>query len=986
MKHRLNSPNRGYVLGLALVFCFFVLTLILGLATSQEISVAGSARMERLLQNEQALAFEQLRLLQGVQAKPTWLKASVTTNLVNTTVQDWSGQLFSLDNQQMWALPSLRQGQSKSPFGAGYSSYPGHLYASMGTSKTQQSGVNLNQGFLVSSQFSPYAAWSDQGSVTISNVSAWSNPLNNETNPPDPTSPKNLSSTAPSIFGQDAVTIANFPYGFAWTAAKGPSIKLNTDSQTAKPAAVGYAMGPSKANKPPGADMSKTLRSDLNALKAAVEAIQSSGDRTPQLNEQIGILQTMGLFFTQYSVPSQLRNNLSLQESQHFPLPVLPGIALMDDTIWVALFHTPYTPDGGLDKAWQNTVMGLINDILSILEPLEWLISEINSLQNEVDHMSNWDPAKYALEATLIALKAQVEMIESLVEIPIAAISTFLEAALATSGQRAIAQTRSEESSQVRAGWLSKSGSNYWAYRAFADSLGTALGNLVQGKFTQMAQSLYGEVSLTFFGQPNKKQSWNWGGSQLTSRASWTVPRGRTLVFKQGLSVQGDLWLQRGSFFCVNGDLNLSPGDNGTQGTINIEEGATLWVLGNVRAAGSQKTGSLLVGSPLNAVHPITSCLFASGNIDLPYGTSAAVALDEVPAISGSGLSSVSTKLFRPLLQSGGAQLAKADGPFHSRMPYMATYATCIEMISIDGFPLIPWVGPLPNTNMLVFVHRALAQKFTPTLNLSLGENFMSHCDWWGVGHEEKSALRSKREIFAAQQTLSTIAVSDWPLSSSAAASQVTNLLAEVEPTDLDRLANTLCIQIGESVTQFLPDIEGGPPTGDIFNHIIDKLYQQYNVDDMDSQLSALVPTNNWANLGPTMNSVWGALQQSSGDTSLPAQCQEVPGILIYAGGHIDVGQGKNDNCLAAGMFVAEGDVHLNTQLAIGSAFSFNGSISGNTLLYYPAFTQASIGLPLPESNDWRQRAANSAYSNMDPNNRINIGKWPGRVLSGGWQ
>lgn len=985
MKPRLTH-KRGYVLGLALVFCFFVLTLILGLATSQQISVGGSARMERLLQNEQALAFEQLRLLQGVQAKPAWLKASVNTNLVNTTVQDWSGQLFSQDSQQMWALPSLRQAQSRSPFGVGYSSYPGHLYASMGTSKTQQSGVTLNQGFLVSSQFGPYAAWSDQGSVTIANVSAWSNPLNNETNPPDPTNSKNLSATAPLVFGQDAVSVANFSYGFAWTAAKGSSIKLNTDSQTTKSAAVGYAMGPSKANKPPGADMGKILRSDLNSLKVAVQTIQSSGDRTPQLNEQIGILQTLGLFFTQYSVPSQLRNNLSLQESQHFPLPVLPGIALMDDTIWVALFHTPYTPDGGLDKAWQNTVMGLITDILSILEPFEWLISQITALQNEIDHMSNWDPAKYVLEATLITLKAQVELIETTVEIPIAAISTFLEAALATSGQRAIAQTRNEESSEVRAGWLSKSGSNYWAYRAFADSLGTALENLVQGKFTQMAQSLYGEVSLTFFGQPNKKQSWNWGGSQLTSRASWTVPRGRTMVIKQGLSIQGDLWLQRGSFFCVTGDLNLSPGDNGTQGTINIEEGATLWVLGNVRAAGSQKNGSLLVGSPLNAVHPITSCLFASGNVDLPYGTSAAVALDEVPATSVSGLSSISLKLFRPLLQSGGAQLAKADGPFHSRLPYMSTYATCIEMISIEGFPLIPWVGPLPNSNMLVFVHRALAQKFTPTLNLSLGENFMSHCDWWGEGHEERSALRPKREIIAGQQTLSTIAVSDWPLSSSAAASQVTNLLAEVEPTDLDRLANTLCIQIGESVTQFLPDIEGGPPTGDMFNYLIEKLYQQYNLDDMDKQLSSLVPTSNWANLGPTMNTVWGALEQNTGDTSLSAQCQEVPGILVYAGGHIEVGQGKNDNCLAAGMFVAEGDIHLNTQLAVGSAFSFNGSISGNTLLYYPAFTQASISLPPAESNDWRQRAANSVYSSSDPTNRITIGNWPGRVLSGGWQ
>ena len=158
----------------------------------------------------------------------------------------------------------------------------------------------------------------------------------------------------------------------------------------------------------------------------------------------------------------------------------------MDDTIWVALFHTPYTPDGGLDKAWQNTVMGLITDILSILEPFEWLISQITALQNEIDHMSNWDPAKYVLEATLITLKAQVELIETTVEIPIAAISTFLEAALATSGQRAIAQTRNEESSQARAGWLSKSGSNYWAYRAFADSLGTALENLVQGKFTDV--------------------------------------------------------------------------------------------------------------------------------------------------------------------------------------------------------------------------------------------------------------------------------------------------------------------------------------------------------------------------------------------------------------------------------------------------------------------------------------------------------------------
>ena len=93
------------------------------------------------------------------------------------------------------------------------------------------------------------------------------------------------------------------------------------------------------------------------------------------------------------------------------------------------------------------------------------------------------------------------------------------------------------------------------------------------------------------------------------------------------MTVQGDLWLQRGTAMVIDGDLRVeSPGvpsisdSSLPSGRVFFEEGSTLIVTGNFDCEGSSQFGSIMVGGEPNEIHPISSALMVEGDINIPHG------------------------------------------------------------------------------------------------------------------------------------------------------------------------------------------------------------------------------------------------------------------------------------------------------------------------------------------------------------------------------
>jgi hypothetical protein len=83
----------------------------------------------------------------------------------------------------------------------------------------------------------------------------------------------------------------------------------------------------------------------------------------------------------------------------------------------------------------------------------------------------------------------------------------------------------------------------------------------------------------------------------------------------------------------------------------------------------------------------------------------------------------------------------------------------------------------------------------------------------------------------------------------------------------------------------------------------------------------------------------------------------------------------------AAGLFISEGNLTVQTREVVGCLISKNGNIKAKRLLYYPYFTRASLNVP-------RKLGFFENMINLAPDSTVTreIGANHYHILSEGWE
>jgi type II secretory pathway pseudopilin PulG len=441
-----------------------------------------------------------------------------------------------------------------------------------------------------------------------------------------------------------------------------------------------------------------------------------------------------------------------------------------------------------------------------------------------------------------------------------------------------------------------------------------------------------------------------------------TVPRERSHAIKRNASgtkvkvtIIGDLWVQRGATLYVEGDLSVQKPANQDkessllgkgladflkpQGRIVLEEGATLLVDGNLQA-------NLVVASaPPHQVHSITSAILCDGDVTILHGTRSGIVMDELAKAAGSSAAGKGLEIF---LQDVAPNLAKLtfpkpevetrrlfSGPFHPRAAYFGRYPVTIRAILPTG-PIYPTFEPIgQNANNLVF--RAFAIFYAVHLNLTLGENFFPHSDWWLLGRgrvpvfpktlKEKDLEKSRAPLSRLNDALGKLTsfsfVGDLKNQAQKAVKDfLSGFFSKILPNTIVSMAKSAMNPFG-SLPRSLPGFDLGAFTGG------DVSLRERALTAIGDELLGLFPK------------VVGKDEDRWARTYLP----ECAGVMIYARNDLRVGS-KQDSDLASGFFVAGRNLDMQTHTVVGSLISLEGNITAGNLLYYAPFTHASLYRP----------------------------------------
>lgn len=990
---RFGKPRRrtaGNIMLIVLAILFVLLTFILSLHYTQSVSQAESMQAESTIVSRQAALFAALQVSQGVSdAAPTWLPA-VTATVDDSQKMDpgYAAKLFQSSGGVYTGLPDLGTTQTRVSFDRAVPAAAGHRYFRVQPPAWPWPRTSDFRGVI--SQQHPFAILAWNGNVRAESLVGYANPkVGRDDKTP---ASQSYSGVAPKVAAKGLLRIERMPHGFAWSGDDDPgAVRLNSLGAPNWGGAVGYVAKEAFDDSPKPvavplldkASFTSQLHDDVQEAMQALAANAANADKTALLGDGISITETVGMYFD--LPPTKLKDHLSLNQALTFPIPAVPGFINQLDLVYHILLHTPYLPDGNITDTWANSLESAVEKIIDFLEKLEAAAEKISELQKKLASLGKWDPLYWitwtALEAAKIALSIIVDAIELIIGVEI---MTPFEALMMFAGTQSAPTNRTDEQRYVDKGLLSDDGMNFWAYLNVYKRFADLAEDIIGGQFQNIASEFYGNVTLVFFGYPNKNQSFQFSGSGLTARATWNVPRGRTMKYQGDLDIAGDLWIQRGATLNVSGSVTLSPGDApdsgpAPQGRLFLEEGASLVVSGDFTAAGTLNGGSVVVAAPVGAVHPTTAALLATGNVTLPYGVFPGVVLDEVPTMQDGkpgDLSVLSRALMKPLLEGIAANWAKIDGPFHDRLPYMARFATTWQLIDLEEI-VIPFCAPMEWTNFQVFIFRGLTYLYAPSLNFEVGENLLTHSDFWGTNGEGRVAVLIKPDALRLGAALSGFSTSAPPLANTDFSSRLTTRQGQISSDKVQALALGLAEQLVEQAALALPGIEDpNIYVGDIVAQLLKDILGATSLDDWKDQLDGVIGQTEDDALAGQMTAVWALIDGSAAPQTplVDDLLQELPGVLVYSGSTLRVGTDSsgdgNGSLLATGMFVAEQDVYLQTLMVVGSACSLQADVEVTNLLFYPYHTRTSVFVPQGEDPDWRTRGVNNAYGANLPDSR----------------
>lgn len=958
-----NRPMRrqtvgGSILAMAMAFMFVLITIVVAFHTTQSRAARTVTQAEAELQFRQSFEFAVAQLLLGDASAPGWLRVKADCALVADN--DMPAQYAT----KLWdGLPNWN------PKGQEYA--PGHRTYKL-TPKTNDSSLNVferNTAWMVAHDQGGYAVYAPKGSVNLAGAKGWANPSFI-----DERASADAYSGVPFLVGaKDDITVAKMPYGAAYSVDG--LIDLGSSSTDL---ALGYK-GPL-----PLRAYEKVLKQSLDDAKATLESAATSGNKTHDIKG--GALATVGgvLDMLTSGDPSQL--SVTLEQGMKFPFPMIPGFSATVPGIFFEFwFHMPYPPDyytPGVDDG-EGAQTG---------ERIRKLNDEIEALRKEVQKLDAQiaaEPDGLARDA-LIAKRAarKSELDDKLDEASIIRnqLEMFSGSAKADMDANMSAQSvptmRSEDESLP----IPDTGLQGWAYGELLSKMLDLLTSTITGNLRGIAESVTTDVRLFHFGPKDNKPNFKFSDGFYCD-ATFTVPQGRTFRYDGKMEISGDLWLQKGSVMHVTGDLKVShpnPGSGSSEplnpcGKIVMEEGSTLIVGGNLRMEGDPKFGSLWVCSPPTHLAPISSAIFAAGSVTIPYGSFSATNLEDM-ARSVEGLGTLADGL-GTVFTSVVPNLAKIAGPFHTRQPYFASYATTFQLTIVPtpiGPIPVPTPIPLPKKNVLVPFFRAMTMVYSGSLNVSLGENLSTHSDWWAFGDgvvpvmiklNPLGPLNSLKHLSLASLTPNL----DW-----------NDYLTQLTTSVLKDAATYAIVEVGKKlITAVMASVA---PGGSMISTVVESV-----LDSVDSRIKTFDDFGKSvtdAAIGPLveqLGDIKDKLDQEIDHALQEAYLREVAGPLIYADS-ISVGNGSDPPRMMAGMLVAEHNILVESKVFVGSLMSFSGNVSAQDVYFTPLFTRASLYVPKATATNAPARAVQYEYGkNFDSHQAIDINTGVWQVTTEGW-
>lgn len=968
--HMTGRRRRGSILAGALATIFMLMVVVMALHYHQSMSRQAAMTAEAELRFREATRYTEAQECGAGISVPSDLSISATAADNTPGGLPGIGPLYAKNvfNRDS-GLPDLRALENA----------PLHTYLKLKPSTLDLALMVFGKRTysVVLSHTPTWAAYAPKGSVTVGDLRGWSNPTYDDTR-----KSTEAYSGVPAKVGARKDATADFvTYGELHVIEGTATIKNGPG--------VAY-----KAKQFIMRDYADALVDQVTAARDQLVAASLSGDKTSSLvSSSVGPAAILDLFF---GGSSGLEQFLSLRNANHFWLPMIPAFSpTAPPYLYEFYFSVPYPPDDAqYDSTTAETVSAEREALTKKLPDADKAEKEAGQALKDAQNAYNANPT----DAHLDALKAaQQEYNQRLAELnalqaQIESKTTQLQALVPTQGggaMKGVPLTRSQDPS----GYDGQSG---WNYSVAMKLLGSLIGFVTSFDPAEIADAVSNDdVKLVHFGSANREYHFDLGDGKMVLDGTVTVPRGRSLSLRCGgpITIRGDLWLQRGSTLyadCTRLTLETPPGNSASSsfwtpcGRVLLEEGASLVCTGDIDVPGSLQWGSVVVGGTPGEIHPITTAIIGR-NVKLTNGVYSGSALDDLVGELGKtvpALATLNDKLLRPLLTQIAPNAAKALGPFWARKPYFAKYASTFQVVfpptpffGVPG-PPIPLPIPLPRKNVLNSVSRALAYVYSVTLNLSLGENFYTHSDWWIFGEGVVPMVpqvdpKMAQQKIAAFPAAALDAINPQTIIQAFADAVVKTLVSyvvnevikkivaeiamKVIPFGLGEVASTLMSSIADSLTS--KEDAGSKAGTDIIGSLTDSV-KSAGTQTLDN-LQSLVDMND-----------------------PDAFMREYNGVLVY-GNSVTVG-GRS----ASGMFVAEQNIDITSVRCLGTLLSRNGDIHCASLMFYPYFDRASLYLPKSTPDDWLGRALEFSYdSAFDSKAAIDVGppNVPKKITVEGW-
>lgn len=802
-----------------------------------------------------------------------------------------------------------------------------------------------------------YALYAPKGTIKAGQVTGWANPRFDD---PREVALEAYDGVPTLVAANGVVNVTKMDYGSLYSKTEVPKVTEGL--------AVGYK----------GYFPLREYETDLDAQLSST--VFSKLDGVARQTDKTELI-TGGIFDFAKSVALMITGsggglNLSLQQAVQFPFPPIPGFCqTVPGLIYEIWISVPQPPDFAQDStAGEKDGENFANEAKKRAKAVDDAKAELATAKanrsaytgNDADKIKELDKAVTDAQKKVDDAEQKLKDLESEGK------------ADADKKKKAIKDSAISPNLPITrtddAKITNKNGQIGWCYLGLIDKFVDFVGTIISGgSFVDaLADMFFQKVRLVGFGRKDNVPEFSWS-SGFESEATWNVPTGRSFCYRGDMTINGDLWLQRGSTCLIEGNLSVkSPGGVfgnpiKPSGRIFLEEGSTLLVTGNLECEGTKLYGSIMLGSQAGMNNPISSAILCKGNVKIPYGMRSAMTLVATTKWLGTkeaAIGKINTVL-EPLLNLVAPNAAKVvgAGPFHFRPCYFASYATTFQIVIIPIISIpVPLPIPLPHKNQLVPIFKVLTKVYGITLNLTLGENLYTYTDWWVFG-QGVVPMVPKLDPTAATKIFDGWTMPTFPTLS-------TSDLKKVVETYGESALKELAVQ---AVTKIITELAvkliaaAAIPGGAI---AMDLLIQPM-IDKLEDELNDALKTGSFMDTvkGDIMDAIKDKLQPQI-DTLLSKASEllirESAGAVIYSGGTVEIGSSTDPTAalIASGLIVAKSHVSIHARQTVGQVVSVEGNIDlgTNQLLYNPYFSRASLYIPKSSQSDWILRAFELGY------------------------